>query len=139
MVDKLFVATKSFIVFNDKILLIRESNKYFDGTNCGRWDFPGGRLKIGEHFEENLAREVKEETGLSVRIGCPLFVGEWRPVVKMEQWQIVGIFFECSVENDCVKLSADHDKFVWIAAEEYKKYDLLSPNDKVFEVYCKRK
>lgn len=139
MVDKLFVATKAVIVCNNKILLIRESNRYVDGTNCGRWDFPGGRLKIGEHFEESLAREVAEETGLSVRIGRPLFVGEWRPKVKGEEWQIVGIFFECSAENDCVKLSEDHDEFVWVAPDEYKNYDLLSPNDKVFEAYCKKK
>lgn len=139
MIDKLFVATKAFIVQGGKILLLRESNKYVDGTNCGRWDFPGGRLKIGEHFEENLAREVKEETGLSVSIGHPLFVGEWRPKVKGEQWQIIGIFFECFADDDCVKLSEDHDAFVWITPDEYKKYDLLSPNDKVFEVYWEQK
>ena len=31
----------------------------------GTWDLPGGHLAIGESFEECLAREVEEETGLS--------------------------------------------------------------------------
>ena len=72
MVDKLFVATKAFIVHNGKILLVRESKKYGDGTQSGNYDVPGGRIKPGERFDESLAREIKEETGLSVRIGLPL-------------------------------------------------------------------
>ncbi|MFC1487957.1 NUDIX domain-containing protein [Thermoproteota archaeon] len=32
----------------------------------GRWWFPGGRIRKGETPKEALAREVKEETGLTV-------------------------------------------------------------------------
>lgn len=65
---KLFVATKAFIVKDGKVLILRESQKYEDGTNAAHFDLPGGRLAPGEHFAEALAREVKEETGLSVTL-----------------------------------------------------------------------
>lgn len=35
----------------------------------GRWSLPGGRIEPGESDNEALAREVREETGLSVEVG----------------------------------------------------------------------
>src|SRR3989344_8134095 len=115
MIIKLFVATKAFIV-NDKgkVLLVRESSKYKDGSNAGKLDIVGGRVEPGQRFDDSLKREVKEETGLEVKIGKPFFVNEWRPVVRGEQWQIVGIFFACTTTTDTVTLSQDHDAYEWI-------------------------
>jgi len=94
MEPKLFIATKALIAYEGKILLLRESGVYQEGTNAGRFDVPGGRLKLGERFDEALRREVFEETGLEIEIGRPIAVNEWRPVVRGEQWQIVGIFYQ---------------------------------------------
>src|SRR3989344_2131963 len=116
---KLFVATKGFINYNGKILIVRESAKYKDATNVAKFDIVGGRMEVGQRFDESLLREVKEETGLEVTIGKPFFVNEWRPVVRGEQWQIVGIFFECTASSDNVTLSQDHDAFEWIDPKEY--------------------
>ena len=91
---KLFVATKAFIVNDGKVLLVRESNKYKDGANEGRYDVVGGRVNPEQRFDDGLIREINEETGLNVKIGKPFFVNEWRPVVRGEKWQIVGVFFE---------------------------------------------
>ena len=92
---KLFVATKAFITYRSKILVVRESSQYVDGVHGGRYDVIGGRLDAGEHFDENLRREIREETGLAVTIGEPFFVNESWPKVRGEQWQIVRIFFKC--------------------------------------------
>ena len=34
-----------------------------------QWGFPGGFAKRGEQFTETVVREVREETGLTVRVG----------------------------------------------------------------------
>ena len=95
-------------------------------------------MKPGERFYESLLREVKEETNLDIKIGKPFFVNEWRPVAKGEQWQIVGVFFECESPNGDVVLSEDHDEFLWIDPREYKNYNLIGNLHPAFEIYLAR-
>ena len=138
MVDKLFVAMKAFIVHNGKVLLLRESSKYLDGSNSGKFDIVGGRVEPGQRFNESLLREIEEETGLNVTIGRPFFVNEWRPNVRGEQWQIVGTFFECISESANVKLSEDHSEFVWINPQDYKNYNLIENLIPAFESFLSK-
>jgi len=49
---------------NNKILLVKRGTVVFKGY----WALPGGRVDAGETVEETVVREVKEETGLHVRI-----------------------------------------------------------------------
>jgi acetyl-CoA carboxylase carboxyl transferase subunit beta len=39
-----------------------------DPPEAGRWSVPGGKVEPGETFEAAAAREVLEETGVTVRI-----------------------------------------------------------------------
>ena len=135
MEPRLFVATKAFIVNDGKVLLLRESTKYTEGANPGKYDVVGGRVKPGQRFDESLLREIKEETGLSVRMGRPFFVNEWRPQVKGEQWQIVGAFFECHADSTSVLLSEDHDHAVWIDPKDFKNFGLIENLIPAFEAY----
>ncbi|MCF7831733.1 MAG: NUDIX domain-containing protein [Candidatus Pacebacteria bacterium] len=135
---KLFTAIKAFIIYDGKVLLLKESTEYTDGTNAGKFDVVGGRVNPGQRFDESLIREIQEETGLNVKIGRPFFVNEWRPVVRGEQWQIVGTFFECFAESDNVVLSKDHKEYIWIDPKEYKKYNLIDNLIPAFESYLNK-
>jgi 8-oxo-dGTP diphosphatase len=55
----------------DKILLIKRSTPPF----IGYWALPGGRVDAGEIVEQTVVREVKEETGLDIKIARK--VGEY--------------------------------------------------------------
>ncbi|MBC7980115.1 MAG: (deoxy)nucleoside triphosphate pyrophosphohydrolase [Armatimonadetes bacterium] len=56
------------IVRNDaeEILVCRRAAHRHLG---GLWEFPGGKVEAGESAEEALARELKEELGVLVRVG----------------------------------------------------------------------
>jgi 8-oxo-dGTP diphosphatase len=136
---KIFAATKAFIVHDGKVLLLRESGKYVDGSNVGKYDVVGGRVEPGQRFDESLLREIKEETGLSVRVGRPFFVNEWRPVVRGEQWQIIGTFFECFADSDQVTLSTDHDEYAWIDPKDFKNFNIIENLTLAFESYLELK
>jgi len=137
MEPKLFVAVKAFIIKDNKILILRESQNYSDGTNKGKFDLAGGRIIPGQRFDESLIREVKEETGLNIQIRKPFFINEWRPIVRGESWHIIGIFFECLAESDKVKLSKDHDMYLWINPHNYNNYNIIENLKPVFEAYLK--
>ncbi len=130
------VALKAVIVNDeDKILLLREASTYEEGTNVGRYQIPGGRLEPGEKWEDGLHREVAEETGLTVEVRKPLYVGEWHPVIKGTQNQIIAVYVICESSHKKVQLSEDHDAYVWVSAADYSRYDVLDPEGKVIEAY----
>ncbi len=132
---KLFFATKAFVSHRGKILILKESSRYADGSNIGKFDVAGGRIKPGENWRDVLLREVKEETGLDVEIGRPFAVDEWRPIVRSEKWQVVAVFFECFSKTGKVILSQDHDKYLWIKPADYKKYPIIKMYDRTFGEY----
>lgn len=48
-----------------RLLLVRRGHE----PGAGQWSVPGGRIEPGETATEAVAREVQEETGLTVRVG----------------------------------------------------------------------
>jgi 8-oxo-dGTP diphosphatase len=59
-----------------------------------QWGFPGGFAKRGEQFAETVVREIREETGLTVRVGQLLDVrvgDRYRAEVYYEAVLVGGI------------------------------------------------
>ncbi|MDF5731037.1 MAG: 8-oxo-dGTP diphosphatase MutT [Rhizonema sp. PD38] len=59
------------IIWNEKgkILIDRRPPK---GVMGGLWEFPGGKIEIGETVEECIKREIKEELGIEIEVGSHL-------------------------------------------------------------------
>lgn len=49
---------------DDRLLLIRRGHP----PRQGAWSLPGGRQQLGETVYEAVAREIREETGVEIRI-----------------------------------------------------------------------
>ena len=58
------VGVGGVIIENGRALLIRRGSEPLRG----QWSIPGGTLELGESLQEGVARELREETGLEVRV-----------------------------------------------------------------------
>jgi 8-oxo-dGTP diphosphatase len=58
------VGVGGVVIEQGRALLIRRGNEPL----LGEWSIPGGTLELGETLEEGVARELLEETGLTVRV-----------------------------------------------------------------------
>jgi len=138
METKQFLALKGFIVYKGKILIIKESANYITSLNKGKYDVVGGKVKVGERFNEGLMKEIKEETGLTVTIGKPFSIQEWRPIINGIENHIVGTFIECFSNSDQVTLDRCFDNYLWIDPKSYKKYNLIDSVKLAFKDYISR-
>src|ERR1700704_2419540 len=62
--ERPLVGVGGVIVDQGRALLIRRGSEPL----LGEWSIPGGMLELGETLEEGVARELREETGLAVRV-----------------------------------------------------------------------
>lgn len=85
------LAARALILHQNRLLLV---NAYPD-AHLGLWCAPGGGCEAGQSLPQNLAREVMEETGLTIAVGPPVLVNEFHdPDTGFHQ---VDLFFRCTL------------------------------------------
>ena len=112
----------AIIVRGDRIMLAqRPPNKKLGGL----WEFPGGKVEVGESSEDALHRELQEELGCSVRITQTL-----APFVHAYDWgRIELIPFLCELADGSAEPHAhEHTALVWVERGELRSYE-LAPAD----------
>ncbi|MBI5304806.1 MAG: NUDIX domain-containing protein [Chloroflexi bacterium] len=100
---------------HQRILLVRRSDN-------GQWTVPGGYMEAGESLTEACAREVKEETGLDVRV-TRLIAVYTNPHILLEypdgnRWQVVVLHFEAKVINGYLSVSDETTEFKYFSWSE---------------------
>ena len=86
----------------------------------GKWSFPGGLVNVGEAVRDAVKREIKEETGLLVKIGD--LAGVIDVVIKDDdgniQYHYVIIDFFAKIESGEISPRSDAEDVRWIPLKD---------------------
>jgi ADP-ribose pyrophosphatase len=63
------VAVGAVVIRNEKILLVKRK---LDPAK-GDWAIPGGKINLGESLTQAAEREIREETGISIKAKKPIY------------------------------------------------------------------
>lgn len=102
---------------NGKILIARRKN-----SMCGNsgWEFPGGKVELGETFQQCLIREIKEEFNVKINVGN--FIAESKYKIKNKIIHLNA--FEATVLSGNITPS-EHEEIAFVAPKELLNYNLL--------------
>jgi 8-oxo-dGTP diphosphatase len=97
------------IVRDGRALAARRSRP---GSLAGGWEFPGGKVEPWESETDALARECREELGVTVRVGARLGEAIDGPI------RIVLYAADLSGTEAEPRPLEDHDLLRWLSADE---------------------
>ena len=121
----LHVAVGVILDATNRILITRRA---VDSHQGGLWEFPGGKVEVGESVEEALFRELHEELGIEVGVVCPLIevVHDYGDkAVLLDVW-VVRDFSGTAVGREGQPL-------VWAACGELEGYHFPEANLPILE------
>jgi len=84
------LAARAILLHDNRLLLV---NAY--GGRNDLWCAPGGGANAHDSLPDNLAREIHEETGLTVQVHAPCLVNEFHDPDR--DFHQVEVFFRCTV------------------------------------------
>lgn len=87
----------------------------------GGWEFPGGKVEIGESDQAAAVREIHEELGIDIEVGDPL--GAEEPI---DDRFVLRIYSARLVAGEPV--ATEHSELRWLAAEELDQVPWLLPD-----------
>jgi len=89
----------------------------------GHWEFPRGQIEKGEKLEDTAIREIKEETGIE-DISFIRGFKEWIKFFFRHEGKTVmkiATFLLAETKTEEVKLSHEHQDYIWLEYEEALK------------------
>lgn len=108
------------IVFEGRVLIDRRPA---GGALGGLWEFPGGKILVGETPEECVRREVQEEVGLDVEVCSELATIEH----DYPEFSLLMTAYLCRTESNQAKPLAS-DEVLWIEPEQLDRYTFPEAN-----------
>ena len=111
------VALKAIIVHEGRVLLMQNAQD-------SKWQFPGGRMHVGEKPEEGVRREVKEELGVDV---LPTSVVQTDVFQNAQNEPVLVLMFLCGLLDNVTDLKGDGKEvkdFRWVGPDEIASLDI---------------
>jgi 8-oxo-dGTP diphosphatase len=107
----------------DRRLLIGQRRK--EDSSPLKWEFPGGKVRDGEAPEAALARELREELGVTMT-KC-VEMGRVRHQYAMAAEELEIRFFAAAIANGEAKPLC-FEQIAWVLPKELGDYDFLAAN-----------
>ncbi len=103
------------LIENNRVFAAQRKNQ---GPLGGMWEFPGGKLEVGETGREALVREIQEELGVSIEVQ--------RYLIRVEH-QYPGFFiimhaYEGNILEGTIQLH-EHQSSRWLKKQELWQID----------------
>lgn len=120
----MFIVALVFVQQEGKTLLIQEAKPLYRG----RWHLPGGRLEANELLADAAVREVREESGIEVRLQGLLCIDQ----LLADRSGIpdrLRFVFKAEAVGGALKTAADEHSLQarWFAPDEIAGLDLRGP------------
>mgnify|MGYP001248606782 CR=1 FL=1 len=114
----------AIIKHDNKIFVTRRSYGEFENM----WEFPGGKMEMGETREEALIREIKEELELDIDISKYLTTVEY----DYSTFHLTMHCFICTISGGKLQLNA-HNDAKWTTLDELDKLNWVPADILVIE------
>ena len=121
----------AIIINKNRILIGKRKDEDIGG---GKWEFPGGKIEVGETNREALERELYEELGISAKIGKELMNYE-----HMFKTTIYNISFMEIIDYDGEIRNNAHSEIKWVKFSNLLEYDFISGDDRFIQSFLKSK
>src|SRR3989344_4839540 len=114
------IAVKCILEEKGKILLMKEASG--SSWRPGTWSLPGGKIEPNETFTYALSRELKEETGLKVKINSLFRIEEIILRHKGDERLVHHLVFIGKIAGGKLKKEDRHTAgFRWLSANQILK------------------
>lgn len=144
--ETFLISTRAFIRDKDKILILKVPD-FREGDFVGewndKWSTPGGLLEMHEDLKDSLIREIKEETGLDIKIKKLFGLGEmfhkgfvFKDKRKLNI-RVIELGFLCDYIGGAVTLSEEHSEFKWATKNELAELQFSPDSKDLLEQYIK--
>lgn len=126
---KLIVPVPCAIIEKDGKILAAQRNAL--GSLPLKWEFPGGKLEVGETEAEGLEREIMEELSVEIIVSNKL-----NTTSRDDGWrEIVLIPFVCTLPLEQEIVLTEHEQMRWLTRDEFYTVDWAEADKRVVKTY----